>query len=58
MVYLTLLFSKRPIAGSRGDERASHDALLPTMLSLFARHVTFHSGMGTACVEYSLVSPN
>ena len=28
-----------------GDERTSHDALLPTILSLLVRHVTIHSGM-------------
>ena len=34
-----------------GDERTSHDALLPTILSLLVRHVTIHSGMDAVRVN-------
>ena len=34
-----------------GDERTSHDALLPTILSLLVRHVAIHSGMDAVRVN-------
>ena len=41
--------SNRPFPG--GDERTSHDAFLPTILSLLVRHVTIHSGMDAVRVN-------